>query len=55
MLSINMDDVMNVISSIMSLLIAAAVLLVAFIIVMILAGKIAKPTRGKGLPFGDER
>ena len=47
MLSINMDDVMNVISSIMSLLIAAAVLLVAFIIVMILAGKIAKPTRGK--------
>ena len=47
MLSINMDDVMNVISSIQSYLIAAAVLLVAFIIVMILAGKIAKPTRGK--------
>ena len=42
-----MDDVMNVISSIQSYLIAAAVLLVAFIIVMILAGKIAKPTRGK--------
>ncbi len=41
MLSINMDDVMNVISSIQSYLIAAAVLLVAFIIVMILAGKIA--------------
>ena len=38
MLSINMDDVMNVISSIQSYLIAAAVLLVAFIIVMILAG-----------------
>ena len=47
MLSINMDDVMNVISSIQSYLIAAAVLLVAFIIVMILAGKIAKPARGK--------
>ena len=47
MLSINMDDVMNVISSIQSYLIAAAVLLVAFIIVMILAGKIDKPTRGK--------
>ena len=47
MLSINMDDVKNVISSIQSYLIAAAVLLVAFIIVMILAGKIAKPTRGK--------
>ncbi|MDO4804239.1 MAG: glycoside hydrolase family 3 N-terminal domain-containing protein [Lachnospiraceae bacterium] len=47
MLSINMDDVMNVISSIQSYLVAAAVLLVAFIIVMILAAKIAKPTRGK--------
>ena len=47
MLAINMDDVMNVISSIQSYLIAAAVLLVACIIVMILAGKIAKPTRGK--------
>ncbi|MDO4621038.1 MAG: glycoside hydrolase family 3 N-terminal domain-containing protein, partial [Lachnospiraceae bacterium] len=51
MLSINMDDVINVISSIKSYLIAAAVLLAAVIICMIAVRKLAK--RSKRLIRGE--
>ena len=42
MLSINMDDVMNVINSIQSYLVAAGVILVAGLLLLILAGMISK-------------
>ena len=47
MLSINMDDVMNVISSIQSYLVAAGVIFVAGILLLILAGLISKKNAGK--------
>ena len=47
MLSINMDDVMNVITSIKSHLIAAAVILVAALLLIIFAGMISKKNKGK--------
>ena len=47
MLSINMDDVMNVINSIKSYLVAAGVILVAGLLLLILAGMISKKHAGK--------
>lgn len=47
MLSINMDDVMNVISSIQSYLVAAGVIFVVGILLLILAGLISKKNAGK--------
>ena len=47
MLSINMDDVMNVINSIQSYLVAAGVILVAGLLLLILAGMISKKHAGK--------
>ena len=46
MLSINMSDVINVLGSMRSQLIAIGVILLAGILVLILAGKIQKPKRG---------
>ena len=45
MLSINMSDVMNVINSIKTYLIAIGIIIVAAIIIQIAVGKMAKPAK----------
>ncbi len=47
MLAINMEDVINVVNSIMSFLIAIGVVFVAAIVLLIVAGRFQKPLRGK--------
>ncbi len=47
MLSINMDDVMNVLNSIASFLTVIGVVIVAAIVLLIVAGRFQKPLRGK--------
>ena len=52
MLSINMDDVMNVLTSIKSYLIAIGIIVAAAIIIMVAVMKVKKPVRR---PFCFER